>query len=429
MVLATVPDDVGDGRSTTELVVRARAGDRAALGDLYSSFVDVAHRVASSVLGPGQDAEDVVQEAFIRVFARLDSIRDPSAFKPYLLSAVRNAAITIWNDRRCLPVDPWDLPESSASAVDPVVAAPAPAPGEYVELEDAVGAARDALAALGSRDATALCLAEAGELDGHDLAQALGASDRSHAYVIVHRARCRFTTAVGAALLVRNGRKCAVLKHELGESAAFTVGTLKCVERHIKTCDTCRHRRALLMDHPEMAHALEGVPPTVAQVAGLRGRVLATRRPWRAIGVMLAGVVIVGSFGIGLAAGEAQRSVPVPVAAVAEAPPAHPVDLPDTTVTASPVEVDAPAPATRDGEPRGRPAGEAPPAQESVDGVDLPDTPAPVACEEQWHSGCPTAQLVKPPTPPPPPPPPLPCKVKWHPGCPKLDGPISEGPI
>jgi len=54
------------------------------------------YRVALSVTGSGHEAEDVVQETFLRVFRNLDGF-DPSkaAFKTWLLTIARNQSINV----------------------------------------------------------------------------------------------------------------------------------------------------------------------------------------------------------------------------------------------------------------------------------------------------------------------------------------------
>ncbi|MGH8998112.1 MAG: RNA polymerase sigma factor, partial [Acidimicrobiia bacterium] len=100
--------------SDSELVVRARRGDRRAFGTLYLRHHDAAWRVACAASGAGADAEDAVAEGFTKVFAALPRIVDRDlAFRPYLLACVRNAAVD--HHRRDRRIDlrdeiPADIP-------------------------------------------------------------------------------------------------------------------------------------------------------------------------------------------------------------------------------------------------------------------------------------------------------------------------------
>ncbi|HXF57809.1 MAG TPA: sigma-70 family RNA polymerase sigma factor [Actinomycetota bacterium] len=78
-----------------ELVERARAGDVAAYEELVRSYQDMAARAAYVLAGPAE-AEDAVQEAFVKAYRALPSFRPGSRFRPWLLRIVANEAI----DRR-----------------------------------------------------------------------------------------------------------------------------------------------------------------------------------------------------------------------------------------------------------------------------------------------------------------------------------------
>lgn len=65
--------DVGD-------VVRAKSGDRAAFDRLAESVVDRLLQVARLILRDGELAEDAAQDALIRCWRDLPSLRDPGAF-------------------------------------------------------------------------------------------------------------------------------------------------------------------------------------------------------------------------------------------------------------------------------------------------------------------------------------------------------------
>jgi len=68
-----------------------RGGDRDAYAELVSRHAPVAVRTAA-LLGVGADAEDVVQEAFVKAYAALDGFRAGAPFRPWLLRIVVNEA-------------------------------------------------------------------------------------------------------------------------------------------------------------------------------------------------------------------------------------------------------------------------------------------------------------------------------------------------
>jgi RNA polymerase sigma factor (sigma-70 family) len=74
------------------LVRRAQGGDADAREAVARAWLPVVYGVAVAVLRRAADAEDAAQEAFLRAFASLRSLRDPARFGPWILSIARNAA-------------------------------------------------------------------------------------------------------------------------------------------------------------------------------------------------------------------------------------------------------------------------------------------------------------------------------------------------
>lgn len=73
------------------IVARVRAGETDAYADLVRRHAPVARRTAV-LLGAGSEADDVVQEAFVKAYRALGSFRNDAAFRPWLLRIVANEA-------------------------------------------------------------------------------------------------------------------------------------------------------------------------------------------------------------------------------------------------------------------------------------------------------------------------------------------------
>lgn len=71
-----------------------RGGDPDAYAELVHRHAQVAVR-AASMLGAGPDAEDVVQEAFVKAYGGLNRFRDGAAFRPWLLRIVANETMNL----------------------------------------------------------------------------------------------------------------------------------------------------------------------------------------------------------------------------------------------------------------------------------------------------------------------------------------------
>jgi len=77
-----------------DLVARCLRGEADAFDVLVRRHYRAAFAVALGVLGNRHDAEDVVQDAFVKAVERLDDCREPSRFVQWLLMIVRNRALS-----------------------------------------------------------------------------------------------------------------------------------------------------------------------------------------------------------------------------------------------------------------------------------------------------------------------------------------------
>jgi RNA polymerase sigma-70 factor, ECF subfamily len=82
------------GRSDEELVQAAIGGDVEAFAELSRRYRDNYSRFAVRMLGNRDDAEDVLQSAFIRAYRSLDKCRDPARFGAWLYQIVANECRT-----------------------------------------------------------------------------------------------------------------------------------------------------------------------------------------------------------------------------------------------------------------------------------------------------------------------------------------------
>ncbi|GAA3127979.1 hypothetical protein GCM10020001_056730 [Nonomuraea salmonea] len=81
-----------------EAIARSLKGDLAAYEALVARYSTLAHRTAA-MLGAGDEAEDVVQEAFVKAFRHLASFRRDAPFKPWLLRIVTNETHNLTRSR------------------------------------------------------------------------------------------------------------------------------------------------------------------------------------------------------------------------------------------------------------------------------------------------------------------------------------------
>lgn len=104
--MAVLPDrTAGSEAGSDELLMAAvAAGDAQALEQLYTRYSRVAFGLALRILTSAEPAEDVVQEAFWRVWNRAATFQSGSGqFAPWLFGIVRNLCIDELRRRQSRP--------------------------------------------------------------------------------------------------------------------------------------------------------------------------------------------------------------------------------------------------------------------------------------------------------------------------------------
>jgi RNA polymerase sigma-70 factor (ECF subfamily) len=96
-----------------DLVARCRDGDGDAWSELVERFSRYVYAIAGQAYGlRGEDAEDVFQEVFTRVYERLDTLRSDDAVRPWIAQLTRRCAVDrLRSAQRELPVE--EMPEET----------------------------------------------------------------------------------------------------------------------------------------------------------------------------------------------------------------------------------------------------------------------------------------------------------------------------
>lgn len=90
---AQAPHIAPAGAADAELVRRARARDEAAIRSIMQSNNRRLYRIARGILRNDSEAEDVVQETYVRAFTHLDSFRGDSSLATWLARIAMNEAL------------------------------------------------------------------------------------------------------------------------------------------------------------------------------------------------------------------------------------------------------------------------------------------------------------------------------------------------
>ena len=102
-----------------QLIDRVIGGDTSAFGYFVDQYQDLAVTIAFRLCGNRQDAEDIVQNAFVKAFHNLHTFRSTSKFSTWFYRIVYNTAITEVRSRKMTyDVDNMQLAETSDTFVD-----------------------------------------------------------------------------------------------------------------------------------------------------------------------------------------------------------------------------------------------------------------------------------------------------------------------
>jgi RNA polymerase sigma-70 factor, ECF subfamily len=95
------------------LVERARAGDAAAFSELVQRYERKIYRLAKHITQNDEDAEDVLQESFLKAYSHLDSFHGDSKFYTWLVRIAVNEALMKLRKRKSDKTVSLDEPQDT----------------------------------------------------------------------------------------------------------------------------------------------------------------------------------------------------------------------------------------------------------------------------------------------------------------------------
>lgn len=249
-----MPPSGGPGVQT---VIAAQAGDAEELDTLLSSYLPLIYNIVGRGLSGHADVDDVVQETMLRAVRGLGDLRDPAAFRSWLV------AVAIRQMR-----DHYRARQAGAAAdLSDEVADPE---ADFVELtilrlglssqrEETAQATRwlDA----GDRELLALWWLEAaGELDRNELVAALGLP-ATHVAVRIGRLKEQLTTCRVVVRALRAEPPCPGLELTIADwDGVPSPLWRKRIARHIRACARCGRQQDGLIPAERLLAGLTLVP-------------------------------------------------------------------------------------------------------------------------------------------------------------------------
>lgn len=222
------------------LVSEVRAGNEEAFARMYERHRSELLAYSRNMVGSHDDAEDVIQQTFLKAYRALRRSESRIAVRPWLYAIARNECVSMIRKRRESPADP-----ASASSGSRVAS-------EVEEREEMRSMLSD-LSRLPDEQRQALLLSGVDALSGDEIAAILG-TDRERVKALVFRARRSLTQSREA-----RATSCESIQQQLD---VLSGGSLrrKVLREHLLVCDGCRAYRERVRS--ERIDASAAIPET-----------------------------------------------------------------------------------------------------------------------------------------------------------------------
>ena len=159
------------------LVAKAQAGDTAAFGELVSRYQNKIYRLAKHITQNDEDAEDVLQEAFLKAYEHIGGFQGNSKFYTWIVRIAVNEALMKLRKRKTDRTVPLDEPvDTGEEMVNREIAVWEDNPEQRYSQEEMQQILNEAVQDLKPDFRTVFVLRDIEELSTEETAEALGIS-------------------------------------------------------------------------------------------------------------------------------------------------------------------------------------------------------------------------------------------------------------
>jgi RNA polymerase sigma-70 factor (ECF subfamily) len=180
------------------LMLLVRDDDAVAFADLVERFQHRLVAVMHHLVGSPEEAEDLAQEVFLRVYRTRKKYTPKAKFSTWLFTIANNLALNALRDRQRRPVLPLEVRESGplfGRPGDPNAAARDEPPTHNLQQEELAAIIRRALDALNERQRVAIVLNKFEDMNYSDIADVMGLSTKA-VKSLLSRARAKLREAL-----------------------------------------------------------------------------------------------------------------------------------------------------------------------------------------------------------------------------------------
>ncbi len=164
------------------LMLRVRDDDDTAFVELVSRFQHRLVAVMHHLVGNADEAEDLAQEVFLRVYRNRKKYTPQAKFSTWLFTIANNLALNALRDRKRRPVLPLEVHESGPLGPRPneAIAASRDAPPMHnLQQQELAKVIRQALDELNERQRVAIVLNKFEDMNYADIAEVMGLTPKA----------------------------------------------------------------------------------------------------------------------------------------------------------------------------------------------------------------------------------------------------------
>jgi RNA polymerase sigma-70 factor, ECF subfamily len=182
------------------LMLRVRADEQGAFEELVARFQHRLVGVMNHLVGSADEAEDLAQETFLRVYRARKTYHPRCKFTTWLFTIANNLALNCLRSRQRKPVQPLPPQDSGPFASGPggqAVPDPGSGPVRKVERREMADIIRRALDGLNERQRVAVVLNKFEDMNYAEIATVMGLTTKG-VKSLLSRARMNLRTALSA---------------------------------------------------------------------------------------------------------------------------------------------------------------------------------------------------------------------------------------
>jgi RNA polymerase sigma-70 factor, ECF subfamily len=204
------------------LMLRVRADEPGAFAELVEQFQHRLVAVMHHVIGDATEAEDLAQEAFLRVYRARKKYRPRSKFSTWLFTIANNLARNSLRSRQRKPLTPLVSNESGPSGPQAqMVRDNRSGPMQKVQRKELAGLIQEALAALSERQRVAVVLNKFEDMNYAEIADVMGLTTKG-VKSLLSRARINLRAALAGYVYMDGAPTPVEESDERGDSSGGT---------------------------------------------------------------------------------------------------------------------------------------------------------------------------------------------------------------